>query len=97
MTILLRPIITEKTLLLASQKNVFTFEVDAKAHKWQIGSAIKDLYKVDVEAVRTARKYRVKKATGRKRLAVLKGFTKKAMVTLKEGQTIGLFDMATQE
>lgn len=90
--IIRKPVITEKSLLLANTQNVYTFEVERNANKNQIKEAIETMYQVNVEAVRTVRRHRVRKNTGRKRLKSVSAQTKKALVTLKSGQTIGLFD-----
>lgn len=95
--IIKRPVITEKTLQLASQQNVFTFEVDRLATKNQIKEAIQELFKVSVVATNTVMSQRVAKTTGKKRLKVMSAKTKKACVKLKEGDSITLFDMGGQE
>lgn len=92
-----RPHITEKTLLLANQDNMYTFEVDKKATRNQIKELVEKLFGVEVLAVRTSTKYRVLKTTGRKRMKSLQGLTKKAMVTVKKGQKINLFDLGGNE
>lgn len=91
--LLKRPLITERTLQLANEANIYTFEVDRLANKEQIKAAIEQLYKVNVQKVNTQRSYRVRKTTGRKRLPVLAAPTKKAMVTLKKGQSIEVFNI----
>ena len=90
-----RPVITEKSLLLASQQNVYTFEVDRLANKNQIAEAVEGMYGVDVERVRTIKKQRTAKTTGRKRLKTITAQTKKALVSLKEGQVIEVFDISS--
>ena len=86
-----RPIITEKSVTAAS-KGVFTFEVNKKANKNQIKEAVEAMYGVDVVSVRTAvqpsKRYRI----GKKRQAALAHPTKKALVALKAGQKITLFE-----
>lgn len=94
-TLLKRPVITEKSVAMAQNQNVYTFEVDRLANKAQIKSLIEELYGVHVLDINTIRKYRVKKATGRKRLSSLAGLTKKALVHLQPGETIELFDLTT--
>lgn len=92
-----RPLITEKSLKSANQDNVFTFEVAKSATKDQLKSEIEKLFSVQVEDIRTMIHYRVKKRTGRKRMPVMVAPTKKALVRLKAGQTINLFDLGGQE
>ncbi len=88
-----RPVITEKSLLLANSENIYTFEVAYKANKNQIKQAIQDLFEVDVERVNTVIRPSKRKRTGRFRHLTLKPATKKAMVKLAEGKTIELFDI----
>lgn len=89
-----QPVITEKTLRLASLANTYTFEVARSASKTQIQQAIEDLYKVEVTSVNTIVGHRSQKATGRKRIKRVQSSTKKALVMLKPGQTIALFDLS---
>ncbi|MHB1133422.1 MAG: 50S ribosomal protein L23 [Chloroflexota bacterium] len=87
--ILRRPIITEKgTAQLAQSK--YTFEVDQRANKHQIRDAVRAVFKVDVVTVNVA------SVPGkRRRVGKHYGMTpewKKAVVTLKEGQRIDVFE-----
>ena len=85
--ILKAPVITEKSEI-AKQDGKYTFKVDPKANKIEIKEAIEKLFNVKVTAVRTLnvkpKKRRVGRYTG------LTNRTKKAIVTLAEGQTIDL-------
>jgi ribosomal protein L23 len=56
---------------------------------------VEDLFKVDVLSVNTIFGHRSSKKTGRKRLSSSVAKTKKALVKLKAGQSIALFDMYT--
>lgn len=86
--IIKRPVLTEKSTA-AMQDNTYTFEVDRRASKDEIKAAVEDLYGVKVLGVRTSvhkarrRRYRYGVVDGKK--------TKKAMVSLPEGQAIELF------
>jgi large subunit ribosomal protein L23 len=86
-----KPIITEKSLT-ATKDNRYTFEVDALANKDQIKSAVKLMFDVDVTAVRTSIKKPVSTRTGRRRLPGTTSLTKKAIVEIKQGQTIKVFE-----
>ncbi len=66
--------------------NQFTFEVDKHATKTEVRDAVERGYKVDVVSVNTI-KLPTKKITLGK-FKGTKGGIKKAIVTLKEGQTI---------
>lgn len=84
---LLAPIITEKSTLVAEENKVI-FRVPLTATKPQIKEAVEALFKVDVEGVNTLR---VKGKTKRFRgvLGRRPDF-KKAIVTLKEGQSVDI-------
>jgi len=90
--ILKRPIITEKTLILA-QDSRFTFEVDLKASKHQIAELVAKQFKVDVVKVSTITTNGKEKRFGSKRKPTKLSDTKKAIVTLKKGQKIDYFDV----
>ncbi|VEU78045.1 50S ribosomal protein L23 [Mycoplasmopsis columbinasalis] len=86
--IIRRPILTEKTNNIQGN-NVYTFEVDWAANKFQIKQAVEFIFNVKVAAIRTLKMD--KKA---KRLGRFNGFLnryKKAYVTLKEGFVINYY------
>lgn len=90
-TILIRPVISEKSYALIAEGK-YTFRVDDRAHKTQIAKAVEDVFKVNVTEVRTA-KVRSKP----KRRGLVKGRTrawKKAIVQLAPGEQIDLFQGA---
>ena len=84
-----RPTVTEKGTFAMNEQNRYTFEVDPKATKNDIKSAIESLYKVKVEKVNTLKrrgKFR------RMKFGVTQmSTTKTAIVRLKKGSTIELF------
>ena len=92
MNVLKRPIVTEKMTELNKQGK-YAFEVELKANKLEIGKAIEKMYGVNVEAVHTMRqlgKKRSKNINGR----VVTGktpTTKKAIVTVAEGEVIDIY------
>lgn len=51
--IIIRPHVTEKTLMLAEKNNVLTLIVDLKANKPQIREAVEKMFRVKVEKVNT--------------------------------------------
>ena len=90
-TILIRPVISEKSYALIAEGK-YTFRVDDRAHKMQIAAAVKEIFNVDVAAVRTS-KVRSKP----KRRGLHQGRTrswKKAVVQLAPGERIELFEGA---
>ncbi len=91
--VILKPIITEKTLQLAKVMNMFTFQVSRTASKQQVADAIRRLYNVEVTSVNTIFGHPDTKATGRRRLKRIQSKVKKAIITLKKGQTLDVFDI----
>ena len=83
--VLVGPRVTEKAAMISSN-NVFTFDVAQDANKIQIKKAIKDTYKVTPIAVNIVNQ-QSRKVMKRGRKVHQRG-TKKAMVTLKKGDTI---------
>ena len=66
----------------------YVFKVDPKANKTQIKQAIEKLFNVKVQEIRTVNVKPKKRRVGR--YAGLTNRSKKAIVTLAEGQTIEL-------
>ena len=87
--VLIKPIITEKSTGLMGE-NKYTFKVDKNANKIEIKQAVETIFKVDVTDVKTLN------VTGKlKRQGRTEGMTpnwKKAIVTIKDGQTLPIFD-----
>ena len=90
--VLKAPKMTEKTLSLKEEVNQYAFEVDPKANKIQIRDCIEKTFKVSVIKVRTMNVRGKKKTMGRYR--GYKSNWKKALVTLKNGDTIEYFEGA---
>lgn len=89
MTILKRPILTEKARELA-KKGQYVFEVDHRANKNEIKKAVEETFGVEVEKVRIV-KIPPKKKIFRGVLGEKKGI-KKAIVKVKKGQKIDIFE-----
>lgn len=91
-TIILAPVVTEKTSRMREAKNEISFKVARDANKIEIRNAVEEIFNVVVTDVRTL------SVTGKlKRLGRFEGKRaswKKAIVTLKEGQTIEFFEHA---
>ena len=90
--VLRAPQMSEKTLSLKEEANQFAFEVDPRANKIQIKESIEKSFKVSVLKVRTMNVRGKKKRLGR--YPGRKSSWKKALVTLKEGDTIEYFEGA---
>ncbi|MGE4234533.1 MAG: 50S ribosomal protein L23 [Bacteriovoracia bacterium] len=84
-----RPIISEKSTVLADALRTYAFEVNSKANKQEIRNAVRKLFKVDVEDVRTMVVHGKIKRFGR--FVSKRPNWKKALVTVKEGQKIEFF------
>ena len=93
MSIIIKPIVSEKLTAQGEKLNRYGFVVDLDANKIQIKSAIEKYYGVTVEAVNTVRiAGKIKSRNTKRGLAV--GRTnnyKKAYITLKAGETIDFF------
>ena len=93
MSILIKPIITEKMTDASEQFNRFGFVVDRKANKIQIKAAVEEAYGVTVDSVRTMN-YTGKTKSRFTKAGVISGRTahyKKAIVQLAEGDTIDFY------
>lgn len=82
------PVITEKSANQAQNEGKYVFKVDSKANKTEIKLAIEKIFNVKVKNVSTVNVKPKKRRVGR--YAGLTNRTKKAIVTLAEGQTIDL-------
>ena len=87
--VLRRPLITEKNTILQAQSK-YAFEIDAVANKKQVKEAVEKAFKVKVTAVNVMNVPGKMKRVGRR--MVLTPSHKKAIVTLKAGDKIELFE-----
>ncbi len=93
MSILIKPIITEKATNDSELNNRYTFQVNTKANKVEIKKAVEAVYGVSVEKVRTIN-VRPDRRTKYTKTGIQHGKTnavKKAIVQLAEGETIDLY------
>lgn len=93
MSVLIKPIITEKATTMSELRNCYSFEVDPKANKIEIKNAVEAAYGVSVEKVRTIN-VRPDRRTRYTKTGIQHGKTnasKKAMVQLAEGEVIDLY------
>jgi large subunit ribosomal protein L23 len=93
MSILIKPIITEKATANSEVNNCYSFQVNTKANKVEIKKAVEAAYGVSVEKVRTIN-VRPDRSTKFTKTGVQHGKTnavKKAIVQLAEGETIDLY------
>ena len=88
-TIIIKPLVTEKSTHIQETRNSYAFQVERHANKIQIRNAVERLYKVKVVDVRTMNR---KGKPRRSRFAVTHtGTWKRAIVTLAEDSRIELF------
>lgn len=88
-SILIEPVLTEKSTRLSEEEASYTFKVDRSANKLQIGAAVEEQYPgVIVDSVRTmiVRGKRRRQFTRRGVLEGRRPAWKKAIVTLSEGE-----------
>ena len=94
MGIIIKPIVTEKlTAITGKFPNRFGFRVLPDANKLEIKEAVEDMYQVTVVDVNTM-SYSGKRKSRYTKAGVVSGRQdayKKAIVTLKEGETIDFF------
>ena len=93
MSILIKPIITEKATDQSELYNRYGFVVDMRANKIEIKEAVEQAYGVSVNKVRTMN-YPVERNTKYTKKGVVTGKTgafKKAIVELAEGDNIDFY------
>lgn len=90
--VLIRPVITERSMKDAGAAR-FTFAVARQANKGQIAQAAEDLFKVKVIGVRTVTVPARERRAGRMRQKTIKSAWKKAIIQLKPGEKIDLFEV----
>ena len=87
--VIVRPIVTEKSTDLLDRNGKYSFVVARDANKVEIARAVEKLFNVHVREVRTMQyrgtERRVGRTLGRRES------WKKAVVTLREGETIEIF------
>lgn len=91
--IIKQPVLTEKMTMLNAHHQ-YAFKVDINANKIEIAKAIEKRFEVNVVSIRTQR-YKGKhktQFTRRGRFEGMRSSWKKAIVTLKEGQTIEVLE-----
>lgn len=87
---IVRPVVTEKSSAAYAARKEYAFRVHPEATKPQIRAAIESLFKVTVTDVRTLVVRAKRRTYGR--YAGRRPSWKKAIVTLKEGDAIEVFE-----
>jgi large subunit ribosomal protein L23 len=94
MSIIIKPIITEKITKDGEVFNRFGFIVDKRANKIQIKKAVEAAYNVSIVEVNTMN-YRADRSVKYTKSGLISGKTnayKKAIVQVKEGETIDFYN-----
>jgi len=89
--VLLRPLITEKSLKLVEEQNQYTFLISDGATKEDVEKEVEKKFDVEVLKVRVINIKGKRISWGRKRLSGRKANKRKAIVTLDKSDTIDLF------
>ena len=94
MSIIIKPIITEKITKQSEISNRFGFVVDRKANKIQIKNAIEAAYGITIVAINTmnVRPDRTTKFTKSGLISGKSNAYKKAIVQVQEGETIDFYN-----
>ena len=91
MSVLIRPVVSEKTTGLMENRT-YVFVIDPKATKVDVRNAVEQAFNVKVTNVNTLN--RKGKSTRNRRTGVVgsRPDTKRAIVTLRQGDSINLFE-----
>jgi large subunit ribosomal protein L23 len=84
------PLLTEKALSLSKKENKYSFLVESKMNKAMLKKAIEKMFNVEVMEIKTMN-YK-KRARGLTKIKSIRPKFKKAIVELKEGQKISIFE-----
>ena len=87
--LIIEPIVSEKSYDLIEAHNTYTFRVDKRSTKTEIKQAVESIFGVKVTRVNTMNRAGKMKRTGWVRGR--RASTKRALVTLAEGQEIDIF------
>ena len=89
--VILGPVVSEKSFDLIETFNTYSFLVDPRSNKTEIRQSVEAIFEVDVLSVNTYNRRGKRKRT-RRTLGKRKD-TKRALVTLAEGDSIDLFGL----
>ena len=88
--VIVKPLITEKTMALMQNENKVTVKVLASANKTEIKLAFERIFQVKVTDVKVLNQRAKSTTRGTRYAGTISGF-KKAVVTVAEGEAIDLF------
>ena len=87
--VVLAPVVSEKSYDLIEHHNTYTFLVDRRSNKTEVKEAVQAIFEVKVTGVNTANRKGKRKRTGW--VMGKRKDTKRAYVTLADGDSIDLF------
>ncbi len=89
--VLIRPVVSEKSYALM-ENNVYVFVVDPSATKVDVRRAVEEAFRVRVDRVNTLNRKGKVRRNRRTNTVGRRSDTKRAIVTLHEGDSIDLFE-----
>lgn len=96
MNVIIKPVITEKSMGQAV-KHTYSFIVNKNASKDYIKKVIEREFNVNITNMSTVTIKGKVKRVGQRRVEVTSQPVKKAIVTLKDGQTISMFSLSDEK
>ena len=100
-SIIVTPRATEKAYKLGTEKNVYIFDAPLDANKQEIAAAVEAQYEVKVTGIKTlvqnGKAVRFSRGKNRYPGTTTRKDSKKAYVTLAEGDSIQVFDTPAEE
>jgi len=88
-SVIIRPVVSEKSYDLIEDHNTYTFEIDPRSNKTQVKHAVEQIFGVRVVRVNTQNRRGKHKRQGW--IIGRRPDRKRAMVTLAEGDEIDIF------
>lgn len=89
--VIIKPVVSEKSYALLDA-NVYTFVVHPRSTKLEVRQAVESIFGVTVRKVNTLNRQGKRKRNRRQSTFGRRPNTKRAIVTLAEGDTIDLFE-----
>jgi large subunit ribosomal protein L23 len=87
--VILGPIVSEKSYDLIEQRSTYTFQVDPRSNRSEVKIAVETIFGVKVNRVNILNRKGKRKRTGF--MVGKRNDTKRALVTLAEGEAIDIF------
>lgn len=94
--VILKPVVNEKSMAL-TKSGFYTFLIDRETSKGVIEKVVKEKFKVDVLSVKTINIKSKKKLQRSRKGYFYTSASKKAIIQVKKGQKIALFETITEE